>query len=376
MRYFPPRARVRGLAVVLVLVAVTLGPADAAGATDGYEWAALGDSYTAGDFVGDPRPGLGDPSRDGCDRTTDAYPGVVARALARRPPAKPVHLTDVSCDNAVIGDITTTRQTPVSPVQPPAGGWPPVDPQIRRAGLDAETDVVTIGVGGNSLPLGEVLLTCVERGAVGKSCRDYYAVPPAGTESVPDKLARVRNEYTRMPALVHRAAPGAEVITIGYPTILPRQGTSCDPQSLIELGAITHTDVDWYRDHVLEPLNDTIRQATSAFGDRYVDTYTSSIGHDACQPEGTKWIEGICGNADDYWPAQVPDLLLNCALIGKRATLVHPNAAGHTNTAARVEQAIRTALRRHRPGGRSPEPARPPRPSTATTTLTREALDT
>ncbi|QHY93624.1 hypothetical protein SSPS47_00580 [Streptomyces sp. S4.7] len=35
---------------------------------------------------------------------------------------------------------------------------------------------------------------------------------------------------------------------------------------------------------------------------------------------------------------------LNCAPISKRATLVHPNAEGHANTAAHVERAIRIAL--------------------------------
>ncbi|MCO6723032.1 SGNH/GDSL hydrolase family protein, partial [Streptomyces sp. Vc714c-19] len=64
----------------------------------------------------------------------------------------------------------------------------------------------------------------------------------------------------------------------------------------------------------------------------------------ACQPADTKWVEGICGDAADYWPAKLPGTLLNCGPIGKRATLVHPNAAGHENTAARVERAIRIAL--------------------------------
>ena len=38
----------------------------------------------------------------------------VDRELAEFPPGKPVHLTDVSCGNAAIGDIATTKQTPTS----------------------------------------------------------------------------------------------------------------------------------------------------------------------------------------------------------------------------------------------------------------------
>ncbi|MET9554543.1 SGNH/GDSL hydrolase family protein [Streptomyces sp. NPDC006645] len=269
-------------------------PAGSAGAADQYEWAALGDSYTAGGFVGDPQAALGDASRDGCDRTSDAYPGLVERELDEFPPGKTVRLTNVSCGNATIDNIATAKQTPVSPVQSPAGGWSTVDPQITRANLGDQTDVVTIGVGG-------MLLKCLELGAkTGESCREYYTNPPAGEESMQDKLARVQDEYVDMLAKVHEAAPNARVITVGYPAVLPEEGSSCNRLSLTELGSIKHADIDWLRDNVLKPLNRTIQQTTSFFGDRYVDVYSSSVGHDACQPADTKWVEGICGDAGGY----------------------------------------------------------------------------
>ncbi|MFF3787990.1 SGNH/GDSL hydrolase family protein [Streptomyces sp. NPDC001933] len=344
MRHPVSRLRTRALAVGLVLAASALVPAGSAGAADQYEWAALGDSYTAGGFVGDPLPALGDASRDGCDRTTNAYPDVVERELAEFPPGKSVHLTDVSCGNATIANIAKNKQTPISPVQPPADGWPAVDLQTQRAGLGDQTDIVTVGVGGNSLPFGDILLKCLEQGTTGKSCRDHYTNPPEGEESIQDKLARVQDEYIEMLAQVHQAAPNAKVITVGYPAVLPETGSACNRLSLTELGPITHADVNWLRDDVLKKLNHTIKQVTGFFGDRYVDVYSSSVGHDACQPAGTKWVEGICGNAADYWPAKLPGTLLNCGLIHKRVTLVHPNAAGHANTAAHVERAIRIAL--------------------------------
>ncbi|MFK0102004.1 SGNH/GDSL hydrolase family protein [Streptomyces sp. NPDC091040] len=344
MRHRVSRLRTRALAVGLALAASSLLPSGSAGAASSYEWAALGDSYTAGVFVGNPQPALGDASRDGCDRTENAYPDVVDRELADFPPGKPVRLTNVSCGGAVISDIATTRQTPISPVQPPANGWPSVDPQIKRAGLGESTDVVTIGVGGNSLPFGGMLLKCLEQGAAGTSCRDHYTNPPAGEESIGEKLARVQDEYIEMLAAVHQAAPNAKIITVGYPAVLPDDSSACNRQSLTELGSISHADIDWLRDDVLKQLNNTIKRLASFFGDRYVDVYSSSVGHDACQPVGTKWVEGICGDAADYWPAKLPGTVLNCGLINKRATLVHPNAAGHANTAAHVERAIRIAL--------------------------------
>ncbi|MFI8324872.1 SGNH/GDSL hydrolase family protein [Streptomyces sp. NPDC085529] len=343
MRHPVSRLRFRALTVGLALAASALLPAGSAGAAEQYEWAALGDSYTAGGFVGDPLPALGDPSRDGCDRTSGAYPGLVQQELEEFPPGKPVHLTNVSCGNATVKDIAETRQTPISPVQPPAEGWSAVDTQIKRAGLNENTDVVTIGVGGNSLPFGALLVTCLEEGAeIGGSCREHYTNPPEGEESVEDKLARVQDEYIQMLALVHQAAPNAKVITVGYPAVLPEDGSACNRAALTELSLIKHADVDWLRDDVLIRLNSTIQRVTEFFGDRYVDVYSSSVGHDACQPAGEKWVEGICGDAADYWPASVGPL--HCGLVGKRVTLVHPNADGYRNTAHHVERALRIAL--------------------------------
>jgi len=339
-----PAPRTRALAVGLALAAAVLSPTGSAHAADPYEWAALGDSYTAGGFVGDPQPALGDASRDGCDRTSDAYPGLVERELEEFPPGKLVHLTNVSCGNATIAHIAKEKQKPFSLVEAPEGGWPEVSPQIERANLNDATDVVTIGVGGNSLPFGGMLLKCLETGLVGKSCREHYTNPPAGEESVQDKLARVQDEYIEMLAHVHQAAPNAKVITVGYPAVLPEQGSECNRLSLTELGSITHADVDWLREDVLKQLNSTIQRVTNFFGDRYVDIYSSSVGHDACQPAAEKWVEGLCGDAADYWPAKLDGTLLNCGLIGKRVTLVHPNAEGYQNTAAHVERAIRIAL--------------------------------
>ncbi|MFE6852364.1 hypothetical protein ACFVDH_16415 [Streptomyces sp. NPDC057674] len=66
---------------------------------------------------------------------------------------------------------------------------------------------------------------------------------------------------------------------------------------------------------------------------------------DACQPADETWGEGLCGDAGDYWPAAIGKL--NCGVVNKRATLVHPNAAGHENVANHAERAIRIALLEH-----------------------------
>lgn len=352
--------RAGALGALAILAMATALPASAQPRQQPVEWAALGDSYTAGIFVGDPRPPLGSTDRDGCDRTTNSYPDVIDRRFAADPPAgRPVNLTDFSCGNATIPEIAQSRQKPVSPVQPPADGWLSVAPQVDRAGIGTHTAVVTIGIGGNSLPVGKMVPACL-LGGIGQPdeatpCRDAYEAggPFLDPESIYDKYDRITREYATMLRAVHEKAPHAKVITVGYPTIFPEDPTACDRADTTQFAAriaglgvvsLTHGDIAWLHE-VITHLNAIIRAITELSGDTYVDTAASSVGHDVCRPSSVKWVEGICGNAREFWPAtlEVGPLTLECAN-GTRATLVHPNAAGQANTANQVEAAIRTAL--------------------------------
>ncbi|MBN9621235.1 MAG: SGNH/GDSL hydrolase family protein, partial [Actinobacteria bacterium] len=70
-------------------------------------------------------------------------------------------------------------------------------------------------------------------------------------------------------------------------------------------------------------LNGMLANAAAANGATYVDTYTPSIGHDACQPVGTRWIEPVIPS-----DIQAP---------------VHPNALGEAGDARAVEAAFTAA---------------------------------
>ncbi|MFB7518213.1 SGNH/GDSL hydrolase family protein [Streptomyces sp. NPDC056144] len=354
------RVRRVALGALAALALATAVPPSASAAPEPVEWAALGDSYTAGVFVGDPSPALGSADRDGCDRTTGSYPNLVNAALAAdKPGGRTVTLADVSCGAAVIGDIAQNRQTPISPVEAPEDGWPSVDVQVERAKLGAGTDVVTVGVGGNSLPFGKMLTSCLVSG-IGQPdeatpCRDAYEAggPFLDPESIYDKYDRVTREYAGMIRAVHEKAPNAKVVTVGYPTILPEDPTTCDRADTTELAAdveglgkisVTHGDIGWLGE-VNTHLNAIIQAVTELSGDTYVDVATSSKGHDACGSRAEKWVEGVCGEAASYWPT---DVNLGVATLkcsdGNRGTLVHPNAAGHANAAQQVEAAVRAAL--------------------------------
>ncbi|MEU8758507.1 SGNH/GDSL hydrolase family protein [Streptomyces sp. NPDC048659] len=348
-----------GAVTALTLAAALPGTASAA-APEPVRWAALGDSFTSGVFVGDPSPPLGGADRDGCDRTTGAYPDLVAAKLAAAPPGgRKVTLTDVSCGAAAIADVTSARQTPISPVEPPEGGWPSVAAQVERAGLDERTEVVTIGIGGNDLPFGKVFASCLLAGYGqpddATPCRDAYEAggPFLDPESIHDKYDRITREYAGMIRAVHEKAPRAEVITVGYPVIFPADASSCDRQDTTELAAdidgvgrisATHGDIAWLHE-VNTHLNAIIEAITELSDGTFVDTAAGGTGHDACGSKGAKWVEGVCGEAASYWPASVvvSPFTLKCS-DGTKATVVHPNAAGHAHAAAQVEAAVRKAL--------------------------------
>lgn len=114
---------------------------------------------------------------------------------------------------------------------------------------------------------------------------------------------------------IRARAPHARIYVVGYPDILPESGGGCWPSLPLSNG-----DLPWLRAKNKE-LNSMLAAQAAANGAHYVDTYTPGIGHDACQDNGVRWVEGI-----------VPRLL--------QAAPVHPNATGMAGVAAVVAAKI------------------------------------
>jgi len=300
-----------------------------ASAASELNWVALGDSYSAG-VIHAAGPTFEEP-RDGCQRTTGSYPEVIRRDLGSL-----VHLRNVSCGNATIAEVTHSRQSPigyelhipgVAEIHDPDYPFAPVSPQIDA--LSPQTDVVTVGIGGNSLGFGEILGKCITLGPSGgfgsNPCKDYYT--SGDTESIETRLQHVEHDYDQMLAAIHARAPFAKVITVGYPAVIPDNAANCLYGNLLQFATIRQPDLNWLRDSVLQPLNAAIHRASTAHGDTYVDIYSSSKGHSVCATGQDKWVEGVkerLGGDDNpnTW------------------ALVHPNTRGQANAATHVEEAI------------------------------------
>ncbi|BCL18274.1 SGNH/GDSL hydrolase family protein [Streptomyces tuirus] len=321
MARFRTRLALLGSAAALAagaLIPTQFAGAQPAAAAEEYQWVALGDSYTAGVI---PAAGnIFEVPRDGCERTDRSYPQVIDRDLGGL-----FELTNVSCGAATIDNVTDTPQHPIGRHLPPISEdpdypFPAVPPQSEAVGPD--TDVITVGAGGNTLGFADLLMQCPQlggdSGGVGTPCKDAQAA------GIPARLKKVRQDYDRMLSVLHERAPHAKILAVGYPTIVPGDTSKCSFGDLTQFGTITQGDLAWLRDDVLEPLNKAIADSTGTQeAASFIDLYDSSRHHSVC--DDSKWVEGF---------VTLPDQL----------SFVHPNALGHRNAADHVEEAMLNTL--------------------------------
>jgi lysophospholipase L1-like esterase len=273
-------AATTALAGALVL-GVTAAPAQASATLN---YAALGDSYSAGSGVLPI-----DTSNLVCLRSTANYPHVLAARTGAR-------LTDVTCGAAQTKDFTASQ-------------YPGVAPQADAVGAD--TDLITLTIGGNDNgTFINAMLACGSAGILtagqGSPCKDTYG------SSFDDAIdAKTYPALKNALRAVRAKAPNARVTVLGYPWITPAKA---DPSCFAKL-PIASGDVPYV--HALQAhLNAVVQRAAEESGATFVDFSQASEGHDACQAVGTRWIEPL--------------------LFGQNLVPVHPNALGEQRMAERT----------------------------------------
>lgn len=217
------------------------------------DYVAMGDSYSAGPLITTVRS---DPS--GCVRSTDNYPAFLAGWLSVE------SYRDVTCSAADTSDLAGSQQVI---------GGASVAPQLDA--LSEDTDLVTLGIGGNDFGIFSSLVDCAPGGA--------QACPPGLQQRLLRDAGRVRARVAGAVRQVSERAPDAEVYVVGYPQVLPAED-GCEavplPPAQLETAAT-----------VAQRLNDSLRTGAEAAGATYVDLEEVSAGHDVCAgPEA--WING------------------------------------------------------------------------------------
>jgi hypothetical protein len=271
-------------ALAATLLALAAAPT-LAGAASSY--VSLGDSYTSGPFI---LPFASGAPLD-CLQSARDYSHLTAATLG-------LSLTDVSCSGATTENLTTTAQYSDQP------------PQFNS--LSSSTQVVSVGIGGNDKGLFlNTLIVCGAEDLVfpfGTPCKGTYGHKLA--EEIVEDGPVVGAALHR----IHTISPQAKVFVVGYPDILPQSG-NCWPTVPLTTGDVA------YLNGVEKELNSMLSSEAGSNGATYVDTYTPSIGHDACKSLSVRYVEPVLPESDAF--------------------SVHPNERGMEADASEVEAAMR-----------------------------------
>lgn len=282
-----PRRRPRGAALAvaaaavmgLSLVAAPAAAEESADETAFQHYVALGDSFTSGPDIRPYQSGTGSV----CHRSSLNYAQLAADQLGV------AEFTDVSCSGAVTTDFYESQHEEVGP---------------QLDALTAETDLVTVGIGGNDAGFAEIVATCVTRGLTDplrNPCERHYG------DELDERVEELREVISGVYGDVAERSPNATVLSVGYLQLLP-ESHGCWPREPIAKGDVA------FLDRLQTSLNTMIAEESAAHGAVSVDVLER--GHDMCVLGPDRWVEGV---------------------IPKRpAAGVHPNAEGMAAVADRI----------------------------------------
>jgi lysophospholipase L1-like esterase len=293
-------------AAVAAVAGVTVvgGPAQAAqipAPAPGAQYVALGSSYAAGAGVGPADPGDVGGS---CGRTTSAYPTLVADALG-------LELTNATCGGATVDNIAATPQSVLAPAPHKVG--------LQVDAVTAETELVTITIGGNDLNyVGNLLAeSCLGDLAANRSSplanilKQYGVCTPTPDATVLTALAGLDSKLTAMVEAVQAKAPDARIVLVDYPTLLPQNGRPCAVAPIPQ-------DRQKFLLQVARELSLATKHVAQRTGTEFVAASKESRHHDVCSAD--PWMTGY-----DFTPG---------------LAAMHPNEAGHAAVAAAVVQQL------------------------------------
>lgn len=354
-------------AVVAAATASSPSLAAQPGELDGFEYVALGDSYSAG-FGLEPysttSPFTGSPN--GCYQSQNNYPHLLATALG-------LDVTDQTCSGAITANVgypsgvTFTNPPAAEPLPAlPTGDELQVTlsgltvPELQAAGLSPSTDIVTVGIGGNDLGFSHIATACIrestgptsapiylylELGIDVANCADYFGDPT--TYPTADLFTRITDIVApRIDSVLDAIAdlaPNAQVFVVGYPMVTPADATNACFTSPTTPDAVPFSGTDLQFIHSVESALDGALQAGAAdHGFHFVSTWASTANHTLCSSE--PWIWGLTAylNSEPTCEANYLPVLNGevCVELGA----LHPNGSGIDHLASITTNAVNDAF--------------------------------
>lgn len=218
-----------------------------------FGYVALGDSYSSGEA----NPPFTQPNT-GCDRSVaGAWPQLMARSLRVRMRAF------LPCSGATTAALTTSFKRMPGQLS-------------RLAAVKPAPKLVTITIGGNDLGFTYVLTSC------------FISTCSTALAGVEESFAGGFGAHmTAVYRAIRSAAPGAHVVVVGYPQIIPKS----------PITALRHCP--WLKDpadpvllrKVTGQLNGVFARAASAARVDYVSTLNALKGHELCTAHS--WVKAV-----------------------------------------------------------------------------------
>jgi lysophospholipase L1-like esterase len=282
-------------------------------------YAALGDSFSAGDGAGGYFPDT-DVSGNRCLRSRQAYAPLLAGDASLG------SLTFVACSGATTSDLVSPNHQ--HNVDAQSG-------EVEAAQISAipvHTKTITLTIGGNDAGFSSVLASCI-RAKIGpitvfphvlQSSKDGCHNNASITGAVSARLHALAGQsggattgasrtpivaVTKLLAGIHARAPQAHIYLLGYPALFGAFSGSCHIGNVnvkrvplfgnVRVAIdITAADARWLNT-VAGQLNDVLQQSVTAarVPATFVAVTSRFAGHRLCD-SSTSWIAAVSGTAD------------------------------------------------------------------------------
>ena len=281
---------------------------------------ALGDSFSSGD--GDKAKGWVDQtgtantgdSDDHCNRSSQAYPEVADKWMAKQSYLPAMSFAFLACSGATTTDVYSGSPSYGDGLAGATGDHGEGE-QISYPQLSSAR-IVTMTTGGDDISFPAVMQDCVLATPV-TPCDSSSPI-----SAVADASQNISNLYDSLVStyntVVGETPYGAQVYVIGYPDLFPSSPTSaCQSLGIPAMAYLASLE---------SQLNSEIAQAAAATGVTYVDPNSganSFVGHDICTSGSTAWFNGLNLVGALGWGAPF-----------------HPNKRGQAAMAASLETAI------------------------------------
>jgi lysophospholipase L1-like esterase len=226
--------------------------------TRALSYAALGDSYAAGDGAGSSR--LLPHFDIGCGRFSGAYPVQVANSTDLNIPDDRRHFKNLAC-----GGTTSTSV---------------LYSQVSQIG---DSDIVTITVGGNEVDFFVVLNACIHQ---------FWPSPPGSCEK---EMLKARtliqssaflDSFNRMVAVTKKKMkPDALLLITGYAAFFNDKSEQCNNVSFSKRnpGNVLTQELRASFNKLLIMVNNVIEAAADAHGAKYINIDAMFEGHRFCE---------------------------------------------------------------------------------------------